>query len=112
MGGVHVKKKTITKATAVCLFLILVFFVAGCSDVEHGNVNTYKYPHQNRFEIVMHENIDDGTTNGMTIMVLVDKETGVMYMYTKKFKAGYGCALEVLVDENGKPLLYGEKGKE
>lgn len=35
--------------------------------------------------------------------IYVDKETRVMYMFVKM---GYGGGLTVMVDENGKPLLW------
>lgn len=35
--------------------------------------------------------------------ILVDKETRVMYLFVK---CGYGAGLEVMVDEEGKPMLY------
>ena len=35
--------------------------------------------------------------------ILVDKETRVMYLFVKY---GYGAGLTVMVDEEGKPMLY------
>ena len=35
--------------------------------------------------------------------ILVDNETGVMYLFVKN---GYGAGLTVMLDEDGKPLLY------
>ena len=35
--------------------------------------------------------------------VLVDKETSVQYLFVQ---SGYGSGLTVLVDQEGKPLLY------
>lgn len=37
--------------------------------------------------------------------VLVDKTTGVNYLFTK---AGYGAGLTALVDENGLPIVIKE----
>ena len=39
-----------------------------------------------------------------TTLILVDKETRVMYLW---FKIGYAGGLTIMVDESGKPLLYG-----
>lgn len=46
-----------------------------------------------------------GGTNTMNdgYFILVDKETRVMYLFAKY---GYGAGLEVMVDEEGKPMLY------
>ncbi|MDT8718308.1 hypothetical protein IAI10_16695 [Clostridium sp. 19966] len=52
------------------------------------------------------ENIDDGTANGENISILVDKETKIMYMQIEKYQAGYGLGLQVMVDKDGKPLIY------
>lgn len=48
-------------------------------------------------------------TTGNTVYVeMYDKNTKVMYVYIKLSKSG---GLQVLVDENGKPLLWGEENK-
>ena len=44
------------------------------------------------------ENIKDSTINGLTITILVYKETKAMYMMTEKYSQSYGVGLEVLVD--------------
>ena len=43
------------------------------------------------------------------VEILVDKETGVNYLYRQ---AGYAGGLTVLLDENGKPVITPVKGKE
>lgn len=60
----------------------------------------------NRFDLISSEKIKDGTNNGITLRVLVDKETKVMYLLTEKFQSGYGVGLQVMVDKDGKPLIY------
>lgn len=77
-------------------------------DTDQYDPNTYKYSNDSRFKVVSIENIEDGTINGLTIIVLVDKKTKVMYMQTEKFQSGYGITLQVLLDAEGKPLLYDE----
>lgn len=99
------------KGIPIVIILIVIMtslLCVGCSklSVKYNDINTYEYTKDNRFEISSQEEIDDGTTNGLTIRVLVDKETGVMYLYTEKFKSGYGTSLTVLVDKDGKPLIY------
>lgn len=44
--------------------------------------------------------------NSMSYRIYVDKETKVMYLRTKQ---GSGEALCVMVDANGKPLLWGRE---
>lgn len=65
------------------------------------------------------ENMDDNYTSGSDRLICIeggkvgassyqiyyDKETKVMYLFTK---TGYGGGLTVMLDENGKPLLYEE----
>lgn len=105
------------------LYVTLVAFVLalplfGCSVAESGSesdyasadkVSTYKSSTADgRFKVVSKQTIDDGTNNRLTIKVLVDKDTRVMYMQTEMFQAGYGIGLQVMCDANGKPLLYKE----
>lgn len=59
-----------------------------------------------RFKIVSTEKVDDGKTKDMTILILVDKETNVMYIQSEKYSCGWGLSLEVMVDKDGKPLIY------
>jgi len=104
-------KNTIASIILICL---LIFALTGCNiiasadsnGVAHDNPASYEYPANSRFKIISKETIDDGTLNGLEISILVDKETRVMYMYTVKYQSGYGTALEILVDKDGKPLLY------
>ena len=51
---------------------------------------------QERFEVVYSQ----GKLN--YVEVLVDKETGVNYIFRQ---CGYGGGLTVLLDENGKPVI-------
>lgn len=52
-----------------------------------------------RFETVYKHTTDNA-------IIIVDKETGVQYLYRKFMNSG---GLTVLLDETGKPLLYEEK---
>lgn len=49
------------------------------------------------------ENLLIVVDDSMSYRIYVDKETKVMYLRTKQ---GYGEALCVMVDANGKPLLW------
>lgn len=53
---------------------------------------------EKRFEVVY------SCTHGMMVstQILVDKETGVNYMF---HQSGYGGGLTVLLDEDGKPVV-------
>lgn len=53
-----------------------------------------------RFIIVYEQ--EDGILSVETKKILVDKVTGVNYLY---IKAGYGAGITPLLDENGKPIV-------
>ena len=53
-----------------------------------------------RFEVVYKQ--EDGILSVETKKILVDKVTGVNYLF---IKAGYGGGLTSLLDENGKPIV-------
>lgn len=59
----------------------------------------------NRFYIKESE----GSAFGIKTYILVDRSTGVNYLFTK---SGYGAGLTVLVDENGMPIISEEKDDE
>jgi hypothetical protein len=52
-------------------------------------------------QFVIVEKYRDGT--GLDIYILVHNETKVMYMLIEEVD---GCGITVIVDENGKPLLW------
>lgn len=65
---------------------------AGCSasdDASFSNSN---------FEVIACEE-----DCGSGYVIMYHKETKVMYLFVKH---GYGAGLTVMLDENGKPLLY------
>ena len=53
-----------------------------------------------RFEVVYEQ--EEGILAVETKMILVDKATGVNYLFVK---SGYGGGLTPLLDENGKPVV-------
>lgn len=85
------------KKIILILILALMLSITGCgkgqgssedSSVDLSNTSkesdpsTYKYDsNDSRFKIVSVEEIDDGTTNGENISILVDKETKIMYIF-------------------------------
>ena len=53
-----------------------------------------------RFEVVYKQ--EDGILTADVKVILVDKATGVNYLF---IKAGYGGGLTVLLDKDGKPVV-------
>lgn len=53
-----------------------------------------------RFEAVYEQ--EDGIFTADVKVILVDKATGVNYLF---IKAGYGAGITPLLDENGKPIV-------
>ncbi len=53
---------------------------------------------EKRFEVVYKE----GNAFGMEIKILIDKETGVNYIFTA---SGYAGGLSPLLDADGKPVI-------
>lgn len=51
-----------------------------------------------RFEV----NKSEGSQLSYNFSVIVDKNTGVNYLFVK---SGYGAGLTPLLDENGKPII-------
>lgn len=69
----------------------------------HGcTLNSNEVGASERFERVYYQSDD---IPGY-IHVYVDTETGVMYLFVKD---GYGGGLTVMVDENGKPMIWEEQ---
>ena len=75
----------------VCLGLVLMIVLAfiGCSASESNNMET-----SDRF-IVVYSDFSNA--------IYADKETNVLYFW---HFGGYSGGLSVMVDENGKPLLW------
>lgn len=97
------------------IVIILVSTLMACSSenskVKMYDVNTYQYSSDNRFLVVDVEHIDDGTVNGITLSTLVDRQTKVMYVLTEKFQSGYGISFDVIINSEGKPLIYDDELK-
>ena len=77
----------------LCLaFLLLVFCLSACETAEAEKID------DDRIVVAKIE-----TEVGAYRIMFVDKETGVVYLFVKD---GYGGGLTVMVDENGKPLIW------
>lgn len=72
------------------LCLISVFSLVGCKDYDIVNDSNY----EDKFIIICLKGENK---------IYVHKDTKVMYLFVKR---GYGAGLCVMVDENGKPLLW------
>lgn len=81
-------KSTMRKLAFVCLFVICVNLLCGCGASFAEPTEDAK-----RFKII------ESLQVGSTFNIMVDTETGVMYMYNH-----YTCV--VMVDRYGNPLLY------
>ena len=80
----------------VCLGLVLmiVFAFIGCSEQKSDNTETDNTETTDRFIKVYSDS---------TNRIFVDTETNVLYFW---HYGGYSGGLSVMVDENGKPLLW------
>lgn len=80
----------------VCLGLVLMIVLAfiGCSASKSNNMETDNTETTDRF-IVVYSDFDN--------KIFVDTETNVLYFW---HWGGYSGGLSVMVDENGKPLLW------
>ena len=80
----------------VCLGLVLmiVFAFIGCSEQKTDSMKSDNTETTTRF-IVVYSDFDD--------KIFVDTKTNVLYFW---HYGGYSGGLSVMVDENGKPLLW------
>lgn len=78
--------------------IMMVASLSGCGSTTVGTTETSPNGEDRFIEI----RTDDSAIGSWTD-IYVDKETGVMYLFVKN---GYGGGLTVMVDENGKPLIW------
>lgn len=88
-------KKLIALFTVLCLCLLL----CACKETTDDAV----YVGNSRFEQVYYEGYSIEGVNSVDTVILVDKETGVMYLYVSTVNRS---GLTVMVDEEGKPLIW------
>ena len=102
------------KIFILLVFIISTFIISGCSDSYYDNgtiidfvgmygdvVDSQKYKDTSdsqRFFIVSGSELDEA-------YIILDKNTGVQYLFRKYMNSGGMC---ILVDSDGKPLLYEE----
>lgn len=72
---------------------------------DQESVSTYKYSGDITFVPISYQHIDDGTT-GLDILQYVNLDTGVMYVYTEKYKRGYATTLCELRHPDGTLMVY------
>lgn len=86
------------KKKLFCLLLILILpilLLSGCDKKSENSTS--------ELVAISYENIDRGVT-----IIFVHKKTKVMYLYVKSGYGAGGCGagLTVMLDSDGKPLLY------
>ena len=79
----------------ILLIMVCCFMFIGCSR-KNEVIKTTEL--DSRFKIIKDTNDEYGYFN-----IIVDTETGVMYLFRG---AGYRGGLTVMVDTDGKPLIY------
>lgn len=77
----------------VLLLVMIALALTGCATESKAGEHN---PFEDRFAIV-------GVNN--TIKVIIDRTTGVCYLWRK---SGYGAGMTVLLDADGTPLTYSE----
>ena len=88
-------KKFLVAGAAV---ITMVASLSGCGSLITDTTETAPNGEERFIEI----RTDDSALGSWTD-IYVDKETGVMYLFVKN---GYGGGLTVMVDEDGKPLIW------
>lgn len=78
----------------LAIMLVLAISLSGCSGRNSNIESNAEYENNGRFRKVY-----SGFSNG----IYVDSETNVMYFW---HSGGYSGGLTVMVDENGKPLIW------
>lgn len=82
------------KIVCLTLVLMIVFAFIGCSEQKSDSMKSDNTETTDRFITVYSE---------YTNRIFVDTETNVLYFW---HCSGYAGGLSVMVDENGKPLLW------
>lgn len=94
-------KKLLILILSIITIIICVCF-AGCQD-ETNKIDTSQVG-EGRFGVIAIDTITSNYDNPHYIYTLYDKETKIEYALVIYYKGG--TSLTVLLDENGKPLLY------
>nr|DAT76309.1 MAG TPA: protein of unknown function (DUF5016) [Caudoviricetes sp.] len=94
------------KKKLFCLLLILIlpvcFLFSGCNrDIKSSN--TMITFNVGNIELIKIEQV--GIGNGDELIILVDKQTRVMYLLICSYNGNHS-GLTVMLDANGKPLIF------
>lgn len=98
--------KTIIKVLILSVLLTAAMILpTGCS-VRFDNsslkdVDNFELTGDVTFVPVSSQHIDDKSVNGIYFYEYVDLSTGVMYVYTSKFRDGYATTWSPLYNSNG-----------
>ena len=91
------------KLLCQCLLLIVLLVACNCSSEETSVVE--KIDAVEETDVVdKYDFTSEYADRG--VCIYIHEKTGVQYIFVKE---GYGAGLTVLVDEDGKPLLYEEE---
>ena len=83
--------------------LIMVGCFAGCAAVDAENISDSP---QTRFEVV---ESSPGNLSDFRYVVLMDKETGVLYLYARNANGSSSVGgITVLLNPDGTPMMLGE----
>ena len=82
------------KIVCLCLVLMIVLAFIGCSEQKTDSMKSDNTETTIRFIVVYSD---------FTDKIFVDTETNVLYFW---HCGGYSGGLSVMMDENGKPLLW------
>lgn len=86
--------KKIKLTILIIVIVVMMFILSGCTSSVAET--------ENRFKKIYSEELDTYTY----LIIICDKETKVMYSYTFSPRKTMSSALTILVDSEGKPLLY------
>lgn len=90
----------------IIIFTIILITVIGFLYITLGKTIDEEYNQNQKFI-----NIDKLFIGDLVIYRYYDKDTKVIYMFTRNDYSEKGGGLTVMVDADGKPLLYEEKNK-
>ena len=87
------------KIKLISLIFVLILLFTACNTLTNSVDAT---PEPKYIEETMIE-IESGNVDGIHYRIIADKETKVMYIFTK---AGYGGGLTAMLNSDGTPKLY------
>lgn len=102
------------KKVLLTIASIVTVLLSGCSNsytaTEIFNIDSEDVTTWNtksiRFVPIDKYTLKDGSINGMDFVTFVDLENGVMYLYTEKYRSGYGTTWEPIYNKDGTLSVY------